>query len=122
MCQSTSKKLRLIGYVAGLALLASSYVVYATPKVPVVQKKQGQKNEQTFVGKIKSVDAKNRVLVLTTTEGDQEETFSYKKGVRITSAHKGGELKVADLGAGMLVTLYIKSTKSSSEVFEILVM
>jgi|GEM_PF-4183648 len=123
MGQSISKPLRLACYIAGIALLASSSLIYATPKVPIVQKKkQSQKNEQTFVGKIKSVDVKNRVLVLTTTEGDQEETFNYKKGVRITSVHKAGGLKVTDLVAGMLVTLYMKSSKSSSEVYEILVM
>jgi hypothetical protein len=97
--------------------------VYGSPKIPgVKKKKETQKKEHTFVGKIKSIDIKNRVLVLTTTEGDQEETFNYKKGVRITSAHKAGDLKVSDLTAGMLVTLYMKSSKSSSEVYEILLM
>jgi hypothetical protein len=116
--------LPLIIPVLSLSLLTDASLIYGSPGVPGVKKKKGesQKSDHTFVGKIKSIDAKNRILVLTTTEGDQEETFNYKKGVRITSAHKTGELKISELVAGMLVTLYIKSSKSSSEVYEILLM
>lgn len=97
--------------------------LYAGTKIPLVKKKKAHiRGEQTFVGKIKSIDTKERVLVLTTTEGDQEESFDYKRSVRITSAHKQGGLKVSDLTVGMLVTLYIKSSKSSSEIYEILIM
>jgi hypothetical protein len=116
--------LLLIIPVFSLSVLTDASLIYGSPKIPGVKKKKGesQNSEHTFVGKIKSIDAKNRILVLTTTEGDQEETFNYKKGVRITSAHKTGELKISELVAGMLVTLYIKSSKSSSEVYEILLM
>jgi hypothetical protein len=108
---------------ATVSLYIPTATTYGGPKIPVVKKKkESQKKEHTFVGKIKSIDVKKRVLVLTTTEGDQEEAFNYKKGVRITSAHKAGNLKVSDLTAGMLLTLYIKSSNSSSEVYEILIM
>lgn len=107
-----------------LSLLVDVSLLYSGPKIPGVKKKKGesQKSERTFVGKIKSIDTKNRILVLTTTEGDQEESFNYKKGVQITSAHKTGGLKISELAVGMLVTLYIKTSKSSSEVYEILLM
>ncbi|MBZ5551981.1 MAG: hypothetical protein LAO21_04620 [Acidobacteriia bacterium] len=107
-----------------LSLIADVTPLYGGPKIPRVKKKKGesQKSDHTFVGKVKSIDIKNRILVLTTTEGDQEETFNYKKGVRITSVHKTGELKISELAVGMLVTLYIKSSKSTSEVYEILLM
>lgn len=105
-------------------LAASSAFLQASPRIPVIKKKKKSsvRSEQTFVGKIKSIDTKERILVLTTTEGGQEESFDYKKGVRVTSAHKAGELKISDLAAGLLVTLYIKPTKSASEVYEILIM
>jgi hypothetical protein len=93
------------------------------PKIPLITKKKGSSSgQQTFVGKIKSIDAQKRVLVVTTTEGDQEESFDLKKGVQITSAHKTGQFKISDLSVGMLVTLYIKTSKSASEVYEILMM
>ncbi len=91
-------------------------------KFPKLKKSSQVMSEQTFVGKIKSIDFKKRVMMLTTTEGNQEETFDYKKNVRITSAHKAGELKVKELKPGMLVTLYIKNEKSSSVVYEVLIM
>lgn len=105
-----------------LLVLLSASVSLAGPRIPGIRKKSSAKTEQTFVGKIKSIDTKRRVMVLMTTEGDQEESFDYKKGVRITSAHKAGQLKVSDLAVGMLVTAYIKSNKSSSEIYEILIM
>jgi hypothetical protein len=126
MRRSTWKSLvlPLIIPVLMFSLLPDVSLVYGGPKIPRVKKKKGesQKSDHTFVGKIKSINTKSRTLVLTTTEGEQEETFNYKKGVRITSVHKTGELKVSELAAGMLVTLYIKSSKSSSEVYEILLM
>lgn len=126
MRRSTWKKLalRLFIPVIMLSLLPDVSLIYGGPQIPGIKKKKGesQKSDHTFVGKVKSIDTKSRTLVLTTTEGEQEETFNYKKGVRITSVHKTGELKISELAVGMLVTLYIKSSKSSSEVYEILLM
>lgn len=99
-------------------------LLWAAPGVPRIHKKKKGNihSEQTFVGKIKLIDTRERTLVLTTTEGDQEETFDYKKGVRILSAHQSGDLKISDLKIGMLVTVFMKSTKSSTEIYEILIM
>jgi hypothetical protein len=123
----TSRILRRVQIVSA-SLLAVILIVAAgstdlqASKIPLIKKKGGGSGEQTFVGKISSIDLKNRVLVVTTTEGEQQESFEYKKGVRVTSAHQAGEMKVSDLKTGMLVTLYIKASKSSSQVYEILIM
>jgi hypothetical protein len=124
MSQRSILRLRLSFCVLLSACLLSSggVLLWASPKVPLVKKKSNLSGQQTFVGKVKSIDTRGRVLVLTTTEGDQEQSFDYKKNVRVTSAHKVGELRASDLSVGMLVTVYIKSTKSSSEVYEILIM
>lgn len=104
-------------------LCLQTSLLWSTTGVPGLHKKKGNiHREQTFVGKIKSINTKERTLVLATTEGDQEETFEYKKGVRVTSAHLAGELRISDLKVGMLVTLFMKSTKSSTEIYEILIM
>ena len=123
--RSLKSKLILVSFCAlevALLIAAIASLSLAISGIPGLRKKSSAKSEQTFVGKIKSIDTKKRVLVLTTTEGDQEESFDFKKGVRVTSAHKAGNLKVSDLTVGMLVTVYIKSNKSSSEIFEILIM
>ncbi len=115
---------RLTLYFSLVAFLVSSisYPVRGASKIPGIKKGKNLHTQETYVGKIKSIDTKERVLVLTPTEGDQEENFEYEKGVRVVSAHKSGELKVTDLTVGMLVTLYLKNAKNSSRVYQILIM
>ncbi|MDD5543377.1 MAG: hypothetical protein PHX83_09390 [Acidobacteriia bacterium] len=121
---------RLVSKRRGIATLAVFLLLTLTfpliaggPKIPLVKKKKsGPAGDQTFVGKIKSIDTSKRVLVVTTIEGDQEESYEYKKSVDISSAHKTGHFKISDLSVGMLVTLYMKSGKNAPEIYQILMM
>jgi len=90
-------------------------------KVPVVGKITGGTNRQAFTGKVKSLDLKRNLLVVSTVEGDNTEFFPLKKGIPVSSAG-GGRIRIRELTPGTTVIVYFEVREDRRTVSEITVL